>query len=106
MAALVLLTLFRIPPAHAAPARRDAQRLQNEINRDARDRLRRVEYQRQEEKAQREVKDREQRELQDRARRAAQDRARQQAADEYAKSLAKPAAPKSITPGATKNPSR
>ena len=106
MEALVLLTLFLIPSAHAAPPRRDAQRLQNETNRDARDRLRRVEHQRQVDKAQREVKEREQRESQDKARREAQDRARQQAADDDAKSPTKPAVPKSITPAATKKPSR
>src|SRR5262249_1953344 len=104
-AALALLVLFPLPPtASAAPRRDAAQRLQNDINREAKERLRRVEYQRQQEKAQRETKDREQRKAQERARREAQDHARQQAAIESAKSPAKPAIIKGPTPGPTKMP--
>jgi hypothetical protein len=81
--------------AAAPPPRRDAQRLQNEVEREARDRLRRVEYQRQVEKSQREVKEREQRAAQERLQREAQDRARQQAAAGNAKL---PAVPQAVTP--------
>ena len=97
LASLVLVTLILGASAvDAAPPRRDAQRLQNETEREARDRLRRVEYQRQVEKAQREGKEREQREAQERARREAQNRAREQAAAENAKLLT---APKTTAPG-------
>src|SRR4051812_6348399 len=72
--------LLLAPAAAGAPPSRDAQRLKNDLDREARDRLRRVEQQRKEEQWKREWQERQQRDAQERARREAQDKARQQAA--------------------------
>lgn len=66
--------------AIGAPPSQDARRLKNDIDREARERLQRLEQQRKEEQWKRDWQERQQRDAQERARREAQWNAQQQAA--------------------------
>jgi len=101
-----ILPLLLVPlTAVAAPPSRDAQRLKNELERQAVDRLRRVEQQRRDEQNRRDNLERQQREAQDRARREAQwaqERARWQ--DEFAKSQKTPTSANAFNAAAAPSP--